>query len=101
MRIGTKVYEAVGQPPPASQGVKGGGRAGGAAGIPGGEVAAPKSAAGRANEVKVDVSDEAQRLAAASSLDVAKVEKLRSAIADGTFQVDSHAIANKLVENGG
>lgn len=48
--------------------------------------------------LKVAVSDEAKRLAAsASTLDEAKVARLREAVAKGTLQIDSHAIARKIV----
>jgi negative regulator of flagellin synthesis FlgM len=51
---------------------------------------------------KVTLSDEAQKLAdkAAASAENEKVGKLREAIQNGTFKVDPHAIAKRLVEGG-
>ncbi len=50
----------------------------------------------------VDVSARAKELAeeAAAKADAAKVERLRSAIADGSFVIDRHAIATRIVDGG-
>ena len=50
----------------------------------------------------VDVSAQAVELAqkAAAEADAAKVEKLRSAIQDGSFVIDHQAIANRIVDGG-
>ena len=47
---------------------------------------------------KVTLSDEAQKLA--DSAEAEKVGKLQSSINDGTFQIDSQAIAKQLVDGG-
>ena len=51
---------------------------------------------------KVTVSDEAKQLAAksASDAETEKVGRLRAAIQDGSFKVDTHAIAKRIVEGG-
>ncbi len=54
--------------------------------------------------VKVTVSARARELAAtqaADHVDEAKVVKLRTAIDDGTFKVDAHKIAQKIVDGDG
>ena len=51
--------------------------------------------------VTVTVSPEARRLADAAKGDEARVERLREAVANGTFRVDSRAVAKKIVETGG
>jgi flagellar biosynthesis anti-sigma factor FlgM len=50
----------------------------------------------------VAVSAHAVELAqkAANDADTAKVEKLRSAIENGSFAIDRHAIARRIVEGG-
>lgn len=50
----------------------------------------------------VDVSAHAVELAqkAAHEADTARVEKLRSAIENGSFVIDRHAIARRIVEGG-
>lgn len=62
-------------------------------------------ALGESNEsVKVTVSARARELAATQQADhvnEAKVVKLRTAIEDGTFKVDAHKIAQKLVDGDG
>lgn len=49
------------------------------------------------DSAKVDVSDAAKALEAQSSASSAKVERLRAAIKDGSFQVDAGKIAQKLM----
>ncbi len=54
--------------------------------------------------VKVTVSARARALAASQSadhIDEAKVVKLRTAIEDGSFQVDARKIAQKIVDGDG
>jgi len=46
---------------------------------------------------RVEVSDAAKALEAKSSGDSAKIERLKSSIADGSFTVDAKQIATKLV----
>ena len=46
---------------------------------------------------RVEVSDEAKALEAKASGDTAKIDRLKSAIADGSFKVDANKIASKLV----
>jgi negative regulator of flagellin synthesis FlgM len=60
-----------------------------------------------AGAVKVSVSDEAKALAesaqasnASSDIDTAKVERLKSAVDNGSFKVDAGAIADKIVNEG-
>jgi len=50
----------------------------------------------------VTVSAQALELAqkASASADAAKVDKLRGAIQNGTFQIDRQAIAQRLVDGG-
>lgn len=62
------------------------------------KAAAPGSAAPEG--VKVTMSAKARELAAAApaDFDEAKVARLKSAIEGGTFQIDAHHIARKLVE---
>ena len=50
----------------------------------------------------VDVSAHAVELAqkAANEADASRVEKLRSAIESGSFVIDRHAIARRIVEGG-
>lgn len=49
----------------------------------------------------VRLSKEAQALSRAEADSAAKVARLRAAIEGGSFRVDAHAIADKLVKNGG
>ena len=50
---------------------------------------------------KVTVSAEAQRLAsAASDADNAKVQALATSLHNGTFKIDAHAIAARIVDGG-
>jgi len=58
------------------------------------EPPAPPNAGGE----KVTVSSDAQKLAAAA--ETAKLDKLRAAIQDGSFKVDHHAIAKRIVDGG-
>jgi flagellar biosynthesis anti-sigma factor FlgM len=55
-----------------------------------GQAHAPKDAG------RVEVSEQAKALEAKSSGDTAKIERLKSAISDGTFKVDANKIASKL-----
>ncbi len=57
--------------------------------------------AGSSAPVTVTVSPEARRLADAAKGDDARVERLREAVANGSFRVDSRAVAKKIVETGG
>lgn len=54
-----------------------------------------------AASVKVTVSPEARRLAQKAEDDGARVERLRDAVANGSFKVDAQAVAKKIVESGG
>jgi negative regulator of flagellin synthesis FlgM len=45
---------------------------------------------------RVEVSDQAKALEAKASGDAAKVERLKSAISDGSFKIDAEKIASKL-----
>ena len=51
---------------------------------------------------KVTLSAQAQELAAkaAANTDDAKVQKLTAAVQNGTFKIDAHAIANRIVDGG-
>jgi negative regulator of flagellin synthesis FlgM len=51
--------------------------------------------------VKVTVSAEARRLADEAKGDEARVDRLRQAVAEGSFRVDTRAVAKKIVETGG
>jgi flagellar biosynthesis anti-sigma factor FlgM len=53
-----------------------------------------------ASAAKVSISAEAQSLAAGESVNTQKVDALRSAIADGTFKVDSNKVANMMLDGG-
>ena len=59
------------------------------------------SVAAGAKNITVDVSSRAKALATDNALDVAKVDRLRAAIAGGAFNIDHHAIAASLIETGG
>ena len=48
------------------------------------------------DSAKVNVSAEAKKLAAASSGNADKIERLKGAISNGTFKVDAHKIADNL-----
>lgn len=64
----------------------------------GGHGAEAPAAPASSPTLKVSVSAEAKRLASnASSLDEAKVARLREAVDKGTLKIDSHAIARKIV----
>ena len=52
-------------------------------------------------DVSVEVSSQAKKLASVNAMDIAKVERLRAAIAGGTFAIDHGAIAATLIETGG
>jgi flagellar biosynthesis anti-sigma factor FlgM len=54
----------------------------------------------RESDVKVNVSERARALADENAVDVQKVERLRSAIDSGDFQVDSRQIASRIVDGG-
>lgn len=45
---------------------------------------------------RVEVSDQAKALEAQSSGDSAKIDRLKSAISDGSFKIDASKIASKL-----
>jgi negative regulator of flagellin synthesis FlgM len=51
---------------------------------------------------KVTLSAQAQELAAkaAANADDAKVQKLTASLQNGTFKIDAHAIANRIVDGG-
>ena len=51
-------------------------------------------------DVAVSVSSRAIELAGASTRDAARIESLRQAINDGTFQVDKERIARAIVAGG-
>ncbi|MEZ4440207.1 MAG: flagellar biosynthesis anti-sigma factor FlgM [Polyangiaceae bacterium] len=51
-----------------------------------------------AEDVRVEVSSRAKELAQKDAVNVEKVEALKAAIADGSFQVDSAAIAQRIVD---
>ncbi len=53
------------------------------------------------SDITVAVSSRAKELAADSALDMAKVDRLRAAMANGTFGINVDAIAARLVETGG
>jgi negative regulator of flagellin synthesis FlgM len=59
------------------------------------------AATGQVGE-KVTVSAQAQELAAkaAADADDAKVQKLTTSLQNGTFKIDAHAIANRIVDGG-
>ncbi|MBI5513511.1 MAG: flagellar biosynthesis anti-sigma factor FlgM [Deltaproteobacteria bacterium] len=59
-------------------------------------------AAAETEDLKVNVSDRAQALSrqTAEEASAARVERLRTALADGTFQVDPQVIADRLVRGG-
>jgi flagellar biosynthesis anti-sigma factor FlgM len=62
------------------------------------------SASGAASSASVDgkltVSDKARELAAAASQNESRVEELRQSIRDGTFKIDSRAVASKMLDEG-
>jgi flagellar biosynthesis anti-sigma factor FlgM len=74
----------------------------GAAATPKTTTADPTSAAPAAAGDAVTVSDKAMELAqkAATQAETAKVQHLRAAIEGGTFQIDRHAIARRIVDGG-
>jgi len=49
-------------------------------------------------DVRVEVSSRAKELAAKDTMNVDKVASLKAAIADGSFQIDTHAIAQRIVD---
>lgn len=49
-------------------------------------------------DVRVEVSSRAKELAAKDTMNVEKVASLKAAIADGSFQVDAQAIAQRIVD---
>jgi negative regulator of flagellin synthesis FlgM len=68
-----------------------------------GEASSASHATGAASaEGKVTISDKTRELAAASSstVDAAKVERLRAAVNNGSLKIDAHKIANKIVGDG-
>ena len=60
---------------------------------------ASKAAAAR-DDVAVAVSSEAARLADTASVDQAKVDRLRAAVADGTLTIDHQLIAKRILDKG-
>ncbi len=52
-------------------------------------------------DVRVAVSGKAKKLAVASSMDAAKVARLRAAIEAGAFSIDSARIADAIAQSGG
>jgi negative regulator of flagellin synthesis FlgM len=78
---------------PATSGVTGGAGAKSVGSSKSSAQTQPQKDAGR-----VEVSDRAKALEAKASGDAAKVERLKSAISDGTFKVDANKIAAKLTE---
>jgi len=59
-----------------------------------GNAGAPKTSD---NDVEVSVSAAAKQLAADSATDTAKVQRLKAAIQDGSFQIDPQRIAQRIV----
>jgi negative regulator of flagellin synthesis FlgM len=61
----------------------------------------PKAGAAQTHNPKdsgrVEVSEQAKALEAKASGDSAKIDRLKSAISDGSFKVDAKTIASKLV----
>lgn len=72
-------------------------RTGAAGGAPPKASSDDTSSSGASAE-KVTVSADAQR--AAAQAESAKVDRLRSAINDGSFQIDTKAIASRIVDGG-
>ena len=71
---------------------------------PVGQAKAPEHVSGHSNEkesgeaARVSISAEARaRLEAGSHVDARKVEELKSKVADGSFQVDAHAVAKRML----
>lgn len=58
------------------------------------------SSAAAGSDISVSVSSRAIELAGASNRDEARVEALRQAINDGTFQIDKERIAQAIVAGG-
>jgi flagellar biosynthesis anti-sigma factor FlgM len=56
--------------------------------------------AGTSGSVTASVSARARSLAADHGVDVDKVERLREAIQNGSFQMDFQAIAERIVQDG-
>ena len=53
----------------------------------------------KANQDQVQISDEAKELAsAATSPRAEKLAQLKGSVADGTYQVDAHQLAEKLLK---
>jgi negative regulator of flagellin synthesis FlgM len=73
----------------------------GTAGATSAKGVAPKTGSAPAHHHKdagrVEVSEQAKALEAKSAGDSAKIERLKSAISDGSFKVDASKIASKLV----
>ena len=74
----------------------------GTAGASSAKGVAPKTGAAPAHHHhkgagRVEVSEQAKALEAKSAGDSAKIERLKSAISDGSFKVDAGKIASKLV----
>ena len=61
-----------------------------------GKAGSPSKAAEQ--DVRVEVSSRAKQLAARDTMNVEKVASLKAAIADGSFQIDAQAIAQRIVD---
>ncbi|MBM4357922.1 MAG: flagellar biosynthesis anti-sigma factor FlgM [Deltaproteobacteria bacterium] len=65
-----------------------------------GETAASDASKGARANVTASVSAKAKTLAAEHGIDVDKVQQLRAAINDGSFQMDFKLIADRIVQEG-
>lgn len=65
------------------------------------EKAAEGTRANKEKNVSVTLSSQAKQLASENALDTAKIDRLRAALANGTFNIDHAAIATKIAESGG
>jgi negative regulator of flagellin synthesis FlgM len=62
--------------------------------------AAPTAAPGSSDAAQVTISEEARALMAGASapVDHGKVEAIKAKIAEGTFKVDPHKVASRIVD---
>jgi flagellar biosynthesis anti-sigma factor FlgM len=62
--------------------------------------ASPTAASSTSDAAQVTISEEARALMAGASapVDHAKVEALKAKIAEGTFKVDPHTVAKRIVD---